>query len=215
MTQIKQILALFFLSISTAVFAGNYVEGKHYVALEKPVKTVTKDQIEVKELFWYYCPHCFNVEPVLTDWVKKLPENTTFIRQPAVFSDRWINGAIFYYVLEQLDEVARLHGKLFDAIHLHKNSFTDQEDFVEWLSDNGVDKTKANKAFKSFSVRTKVNKSKLNTVRYHTSGVPAMVVNGKYWTDSQHAGGSLEMFKVVDYLIAKELKESQALKALK
>ncbi len=206
MQSLRTLFALLLLSFSSAIFAGSYIEGKHYVTLDKPVKTATADKIEVRELFWYYCGHCFNVEPILSDWVKKLPDNTTFIRQPAVFSDRWMNGAIFYYVLEQLGEVDRLHSKLFDAIHLHKTAFIDQEDFVDWLSDYDVDKDEANKAFKSFSVRVKVNKSKLNTVKYHTSGVPAMVVNGKYWTDATHAGGEFEMFKVVDYLIAKESK---------
>ena len=206
MQQIRLFLSILLLSFSSAVFAETFTEGKHYIALDKPVKTTVADKVEVRELFWYYCPHCFNVEPVLSNWVKKLPNNTTFIRQPAVFSDRWINGAIFYYVLEQLDEVDRLHSQLFEAIHLQKRAFIDQEDFVEWLVEHGVDNDVANSAFKSFSVRIKVNKSKLNTVKYHTSGVPALVINGKYWTDASHAGGELEMFKVADYLIAKESK---------
>ena len=206
MPKIRLILSILLLSFSTTIFAETYEEGKHYVTLDNPVKTTTGDKVEVRELFWYYCPHCFNVEPALNSWVKKLPSNTAFIRQPAVFSDRWINGAIFYYVLEQLDEVARLHGQLFKAIHLHKMAFTDQSDFVDWLVDQDVDKAKANAAFKSFSVRIKVNKSKVNTVKYRTSGVPALVINGKYWTDASHAGGELEMFKVADYLIAKESK---------
>ncbi|MDC0430237.1 thiol:disulfide interchange protein DsbA/DsbL [Candidatus Thioglobus sp.] len=206
MQQIRLFLSILLLSFSSAIFAETFTEGEHYIMLDKPVKTVTDDKVEVRELFWYYCPHCFNVEPILSNWVKELPNNTTFIRQPAVFSDRWINGAIFYYVLEQLDEVDRLHGKLFEAIHLQKRAFVDQEDFVEWLVEHGVDNDVANDAFKSFSVRIKVNKSKLNTVKYHTSGVPALVINGKYWTDASHAGGELRMFKVADYLIAKESK---------
>lgn len=206
MIKTRRLLAIFLLTLSTAIFANSYVEGKHYIKLDKPVKTINKDKVEVRELFWYYCGHCFNVEPILHDWVEKLPSNVDFVRQPAVFSDRWINGAIFYYVLEQLGEVDRLHAKLFDAIHLHKTAFIDQEDFVEWLGDHNVDKRKANNAFKSFSVRVKVNKSKINTVKYHISGVPAIVINGKYWTDASHAGGEFNMFKVADYLIAKESK---------
>ncbi len=196
------VLAGFFLLGAQA----NFVEGTHYEVIDKPVKTVTGDKIEVRELFWYYCPHCFNVEPVLEDWVSKLPDNTQFVRQPAVFSDRWVNGAIFYYVLEQLGEVKRLHSELFDAIHIHQNRFIDQEDFVDWLASHGVDKAKANAAFKSFSVNVKVSKSKLNTVKYQTTGVPVLIIDGKYWTDATHAGGELRMFEVADYLIQKAAK---------
>ena len=204
MKKLHTFLIAFFVVIYSNIAVASFVAGEDYVVLDKPVKTVTGDKVDVRELFWYYCPHCFNVEPLVENYLKKLPESAKFIRQPAVFSDRWINGAIFYYVLEQLNEVDRLHGKLFDAIHLHKTPFTDNEDFINWLADHGVDKEKASNAFKSFSVRIKVNKSKLNTVKYKTSGVPVFVINGKYWVDSKHAGGEKRLFEVVDYLIQKE-----------
>ncbi|HIM58625.1 MAG TPA: thiol:disulfide interchange protein DsbA/DsbL [Gammaproteobacteria bacterium] len=204
MKKILSFVVVCFVSIHTHFAVANFTAGNDYVVLDKPVKTITGDKVEVRELFWYYCPHCFNVEPLVENWLKKRPDSVVFIRQPAVFSDRWVNGAIFYYVLEQLNEVDRLHGALFDAIHLHKTAFVDTEDFIDWLVDNDVDKTQASNAFKSFSVRIKVNKSKLNTVKYKTSGVPTFIVNGKYWVDTKHAGGEKRLFKVVDYLIQKE-----------
>ncbi|MDG2353732.1 MAG: thiol:disulfide interchange protein DsbA/DsbL [Gammaproteobacteria bacterium] len=204
MKKLHTFLIACFVVIYSNIAAASFVAGEDYVVLDKPVKTVTGDKVEVRELFWYYCPHCFNVEPLVENYLKKLPESAKFIRQPAVLSDRWVNGAIFYYVLEQLNEVDRLHAKLFDAIHLHKTAFVDNEDFINWLVDHNVNKEDANNAFKSFSVRIKVNKSKLNTVKYKTSGVPVFVVNGKYWVDSKHAGGEKRLFKVVDYLIQKE-----------
>ena len=203
---IKSALSVLFGFLLVASAQASYVAGKHYVVLDKPVATTTGDKVEVRELFWYYCPHCFNIEPIVADWIKTLPENAEFVRQPAVFSDRWVNGAIFFYVLEQLGEVDRLHGKLFDAIHLHKTAFIDQEDFVSWLEEHDVDVDKANAAFKSFSVRMKLNQSKLNTSKYQTSGVPVLITNGKYWTDSKHAGGAMNMFKVAEHLIEKESK---------
>lgn len=197
-------VVIYLTTIYANIAIANYVAGEDYVVLDKPVKTETGNKVEVRELFWYYCPHCFNVEPLVEDWLKKLPDSAEFIRQPAVFSDRWEDGANFYYVLEQLGEVERLHGALFDAIHVHKIPFIDTEDFIGWLASNGVDKDKANNAFKSFSVRIKLNKSKINTVKYKTSGVPTFVVNGKYWVDAKHAGGEKRLFEVVDYLIQKE-----------
>ena len=204
MKKIITLAIVFLLPFFSHTASANFVANEDYVVIDKPVKTTTGDKVEVRELFWYYCSHCFNVEPLVKNWLKTLPSQAEFVRQPAVFSDRWINGAIFYYVLEQLGEVDRLHGALFDAIHLHKASFLDQEDFVDWLTDHDVDEQKANNAFKSFSVRIKVNKSKVNTVKYQANGVPTFVVNGKYWVDAKHAGGEKRMFEVVNYLIQKE-----------
>lgn len=196
---------VFFLGVSSA--QAKFVAGEDYVVLDKPVKTTTGDQIEVRELFWYYCPHCFNIEPLVKGYLKKMPQNAQFIRQPAVFSERWVDGAVFYYVLEQLGEIDRLHAKLFDAIHLHRTPLDDDDDFIDWLADHGVDEKKAMAALKSFSVRIKVNQSKLNTPKYKTNGVPTFVVNGKYWVDSTHAGSQARIFEVVDYLIKKETKK--------
>ncbi len=204
MKKIHAFLIACFVSIYTNIAFANFVADEDYVVLEKPVKTVTGDKVEVRELFWYYCPSCFNVEPAIENWLKKIPSSAEFVRQPAVFSERWKNGAIFYYVLEQLGELDRLHGALFDAIHLHKTPFIDQEDFVDWLVDLGVDEKRANNVYKSFSVRMKLNKSKLHTVKYKISGVPTFVVNGKYLVDSKHAGDEERLFEIINHLIKKE-----------
>lgn len=194
------------LSVNFVWADDDYTAEIDYVVLDKPVKTITGDKVEVRELFWYFCPHCFNIEPALEKWLKKIPDSATFVRQPAVFSKRWTNGAIFYYVLEQLGEIDRLNGKLFDAIHVHQIDLNTQDNFVNWLAKNGVDAAKARAAFKSFPVRVKVNKSKLNTLKYHIEGVPTFVVNGKYWVDTKTAGSRARIFKIVNYLINKESK---------
>ncbi len=206
MKKITSFFAAIALVVAFNASAQTYVKGKHYVVLDKPVKTVTGDKIEIREFFWYYCPHCFNAEPYLHHWASTLPDNAQLMRHPAVFRDSWKQGAVFYYVLEELNEVDRLHGKLFEAIHVHKTPLIDQDDFVEWLADHGVDKNKAEQAYKSFSVRIKLNKAVNSMKNYPIKGVPAIVVNGKYWTDSSHAGSIKKMLDVVDYLVKKESK---------
>ncbi|MBA5248899.1 MAG: thiol:disulfide interchange protein DsbA/DsbL, partial [Gammaproteobacteria bacterium] len=89
----KKILLALLMTISVYAQADDYDEGIDYIALAKPVKTITGDKIEVRELFWYYCPHCYNLEPILHAWLKKLPANAEFVQQPAVFSKRWKKGA--------------------------------------------------------------------------------------------------------------------------
>ena len=201
----KKILVILLFVFNTSAYA-DYEAGIDYIVLDKPVKTVTNDKVEVRELFWYYCPHCYNLEPILNAWLKKLPNNAEFIRQPAVFSDRWAKGAIFYYVLEELNLLDKLHEPLFNSIHDKNKNFNSEDDFVNWVASFGIDKDKVAKEFNSFSVKIKINKSKLNTLKYKTTGVPVIVVNGKYWTDATHAGSHNEMLKIVDFLIKKESK---------
>jgi len=182
-----------------------YVAGEHYVVIDKPVDTQTGDKVEVRELFWYYCGHCYNLEPYIHAMEATLTDEAVFVRQPSVLGDGWVNGAIFFYVLKDLGELDRLHTPLFDAIHKHDIKFNSQEEFVNWLSDNGVDRDKANTIFTSFSVESNVRKAIADTRKYQSRGVPTLVVNGKYWVDAMHAGSVEGIFKVVDYLIEKEL----------
>ncbi|SMN12401.1 Periplasmic thiol:disulfide interchange protein DsbA [uncultured Candidatus Thioglobus sp.] len=197
--------ALFTLLFTLATFAhADYEAGIDYIVIDKPVKTDTGNKVEVRELFWYFCPHCYNLEPTLNPWLKKLSDDAEFVRHPAVFSDKWAKGAIFYYVLEELDLLDTLHEALFNTIHEKNKQFKSKKSFVNWVAGFGIDREKVDKVFDSFGVRVKVNKSIINTPKYGVSGVPTMVVNGKYWTDASHAGSSAEMLKVVDYLVKKE-----------
>ena len=64
-------------------------ESLGYETLSPAQPTHNPDKIEIIEFFWYGCPHCYSFEPLLENWVKTLPKNVEFIRQPAVFSDLW------------------------------------------------------------------------------------------------------------------------------
>ena len=82
---------------------ADFVAGKELcIVIDKPVETETGgDQVEVRELFWYFCPHCFSVHPMLEDWMKTMDSSAQLVLQPAVFPG-WEYGSTFYYVLEEL-----------------------------------------------------------------------------------------------------------------
>jgi thiol:disulfide interchange protein DsbA len=208
-SNMKKITALSSLIILSAfVFFTNttqaeFVAGKNYTVIDKPVETSTGTKVEVRELFWYFCPHCFSVHPLLDNWLQTMDPSAQLVLQPAVFPG-WEYGASFYYVLEELGEVNRLHGPLFDAIHVQKLNFKTQQDFVTWLTLNGIDEGRANKVYESFAVKVAVNKAKANTYKYRITGVPAFIVNGKYIVNATSAGSEEKIFEVLDYLIQKE-----------
>ncbi len=192
------------LTVCGTSYAESFKAGKHYQVLKKPLPTLASDgNVEVRELFWYYCPHCNNLEPAVDNWVANKPKGVDFVLQPAVFSERWLSGAIFYYVLEELGEVERLHSKLFEAIHEDNIIFNGKADFTDWLALNQVDKEAANKAYSSFNIRTKINKAALDSKNYKVNGVPAFVINGQYTTGVQQAGSEQKLFEVINYLVKK------------
>ena len=202
-TALTSVIALAIFVFFANTSQAEFVAGKNYLVLDKPVETETGDQIEVRELFWYFCPHCFSVHPKLEEWSKTMDSSAQLVLQPAVFPG-WEFGSTFYYVLEELGELERLHSSLYNAIHVQKLNLKTQQDFVTWLTLNGVDEDKANKVFKSFPVKVAVNKAKANTYKYRITGVPVFIVNGKYTVNATSAGSEEKIFEVIDYLIQKE-----------
>ena len=204
-TAITSVVALAIFVFFTNTSQAEFVAGKNYIVLDKPVETQTGDQVEVRELFWYFCGHCFNINPILHNWLKTTDSSAQFVLQPAIFPNPdWERAATMFYVLEELGELDRLHEALFNAYHIQKLQLNTQQDFVTWLSLNGIDEAKANKVYESFPVKVAVNKAKANTYKYRITGVPAFIVNGKYMVNASSAGGEEKIFEVIDYLIQKE-----------
>ena len=105
-----------------ALYAANFQEGSHYQRLPTPVPTSVEGKVEVVEIFWYGCPHCFRLEPVVDQWLEHKPDNVEFVRIPAVLGPSWELGARAFYVAESLDILDKIHAPLFDAIHVQKKT---------------------------------------------------------------------------------------------
>lgn len=195
------------LGVALATPASATVEpGRDYVEIPpQPVETRTK--VEVKEFFWYRCPHCSQLEPDLEAWMKKLPKHVSFIRQPTVLGDSWLPLTRAYYALEALGLVDKLHGQVFHAIHTQGIDLNDPETFFQWAAGKGVDRKRLENAYKSFAVATKTARAKQVARDYKLDGVPALVVNGRYLTSVSHTGSHKALFETLDALIAQEQKK--------
>lgn len=170
--------------------------GQDYMVLEVPQRVEDPGKIEVIEFFWYGCPHCYNLEPALENWVKKLPRDVTFRRIPAVLSQAWARDAQIFYTLEALGVLERLNRPLYDAIHRDRLR-TDKSDALnEWLAKNGVDPKKFNETLRSFGVQSKARRAAQLTIAYQVDGTPAIAVQGRYVVP-----GSSRILQTTDYLI--------------
>ncbi|KPK40193.1 MAG: hypothetical protein AMJ69_03285 [Gammaproteobacteria bacterium SG8_47] len=179
-------------------------EGVQYQKVIPPQPTSTADKVEVVELFWYGCPHCFQFEPELRKWLETKPANVELVRMPAVFNPRWRLHAQAFYAAEVLGAMDKMHDALFEALHVKKRRLNDEAQLQEFFVEHGVSAEDFKNAFNSFAVYSKVRRAEDLTRRYGISGVPAMVVNGKYRTDGPMANGHTGMLRVVDYLIDRE-----------
>lgn len=189
---------------STAVLALEPVEGRNYIALNSPVPTQQPEKVEVVAMFGYSCPYCYQLESSLTPWSASLADDVDFIRVPAMFGGTWdLHGQLFY-TLQTMQVLDQMHDTIFDALHNANRKLSSVNQIASFVAEHGIDKEVFLKTWNSFSVKSQVEKAKKLALAYQVSGVPTLVVNGKYRFDVGMAGGMQETVDVADSLIEKE-----------
>lgn len=181
-------------------------EGKHYDVLPYPVRTRDESKVEVVELFWYGCPHCYTFNPIIHAWSGKQSGDVDFWLSPAVFGKDWKTHAQAFYALEALGIQEKMHQPLFDALARDHKRLTSEDKLAEFFVGQGVDEADFRKAFNSFSVKSKVDQADARGKSYRAAGVPALIVNGKYRVSASTAGSNESMLQVVDFLVERERK---------
>jgi len=209
-TRTLALVAAAVLSLSAFAASDAVFEGHDYTRVKNTQPVATGKKVEVLEFFWYRCPHCFQLEPALNTWLKTLPKDAQVRRVPAVFREDWAPGAKTYYTLEQMGLLDRLHKKVFDAYHVENLNLNDPAVLGGWIAKQGVDRKKFEAIYNSFSTQAKVmNGSRLATA-YALSGVPALIIDGKYATSMSMAQTEPRLFDILDQLIDKARVERKS-----
>jgi thiol:disulfide interchange protein DsbA len=204
---IGMFLVFFFISF-TASLQAEEQSSTGYEAVTPPQPTANPAKIEVIEFFWYGCPHCYSFEPTLTKWLKAKPENVEFIRIPAIFSEEWGKHAKAYFTAEALGVVDAVHGDLFDAIQQakqeNKHELETEDQLAKFFTAHGVKEAEFRETYNSFMVDAKMRQAPALAAKYGITGVPAIIVNGKYRTNGTLAGSQEKMIDVINTLIKTE-----------
>ncbi len=181
---------------------GAPVEGTHYVRLSQPLPAPTHGKLEVVEFFWYGCPHCNDFEPALEGWTKTLPADVVFRRAPVAFRpEPHGTHQRLYFAIETMGLIPTLHRKVFYAIHNERQSLDKPAEISAFVSKNGVDGAKFLDVFNSFSVQTKARQAHQLSEGYKIDGVPALGVQGRFYTSGSLAGSNERSLAVVDQLL--------------
>jgi protein dithiol oxidoreductase (disulfide-forming) len=178
--------------------------GKEYRLIEPVQPTDNAAKIEVAEFFWYGCPHCYGLEPILKEWVKKLPADVSFKKVHVQFQE--VKHQQLYFTLQAMGKAEEFTDKVFAGIHVEKNRLDTPAKMADFLGPLGINKAEFLKTFESFSVRTAQSRATKMSEAFKVDGVPAFAVNGKYYTAPGMAGNNLNAIKVVEYLVDLERK---------
>jgi len=192
---------------ATAAFASSVASAQQgYELLESPQQTADPDKIEVVEFFWYGCPHCFQFEPHIKEWLKTKPDNVEFISMAPPLNPAWKVHSQAFYAAKVLGVLARFHEPMFNAIHKERKSMRKPKDIIKLVESLGLDGDEFGKTMKSFNVDAQIRQSVQKARDARVSAVPTVIINGKYRTSGSVAGSYPQLIEVLNRLIEQESK---------
>jgi thiol:disulfide interchange protein DsbA len=184
---------------------GRFELGVHYLRLSPTQPTSSNpDQVEVAEIFWYGCPHCYELDPLLERWREQAPEYVNFVRVPAVWNPTLRIHARAFYTAQALEKGDEMHGEFFREIHERRNGLDTELALQEFFGRFGVNAAAFKTAFDSFAVQAKLQRADELSRRYRIGSVPTIIVNGKYTTDGPMVGSYEALLQLVNELTAAE-----------
>lgn len=175
-----------------------------YEVINPPLNTSTPDKVEVLEFFWLGCPHCYSFEPTIAAWEAQMPSYVSFVREAPPLNPSWEQHSRAFYAAQLMGQENAFVNAMFKAIHEDKQRMRKPSEIAELAATLGMDQDKFEKTMKSFAVQTKLNRSIQLAKGAGISGVPAIMINGKYRTSASQAGGNSGMIDVINSTIAIE-----------
>jgi thiol:disulfide interchange protein DsbA len=202
-----RIAATLLLALAGLVFAtapaAEPAEGIDYVVLDDPVTDGGGERVEVLELFWYGCPHCYHLEEPLQAWLEGKGDAVRFERIPAPFNEEWARHARAYYAAELHGIAEEAHGAFFRRVHEQGDHLHGRDDLAAFYADFGVEPAEFLGTMDGFGVNTKMRRAQRIARGSGAEGVPAIIIDGRFRTSPSRAGSREAMLEVMDYLIEK------------
>jgi thiol:disulfide interchange protein DsbA len=189
-----------------ATFNQVYREGVEYVDIDPPVPTDTGDGVEVVEMFWYGCETCYAIQPYMHNWIRTQPKTVHYKRLPAALNPAMELDARTFFAAQVLGLQEKIQEPLFSAIHEEHRNLDSERAMAAFFREFGVSDDDFMRAFNSPAVAGKMFHIRNLTARYGIHGVPAIVVDGRYYTDPTHVKSPEELVMVVNFLVKMELR---------
>jgi thiol:disulfide interchange protein DsbA len=187
--------------------APKFVEGKHYFEIFPQInKDAPAGKIEVVELMWLGCPHCYHLEERVKNYKQNKPDYVAFKQVPAMLNPSWAKDAETFYIAQLLDPKGEkeLINKIFHAIHEQGRRLKNEGAVKRYFAQLGVGEEEYNAVKNSMVYKAKLNRARQIGAASQISSVPSFIINGKYRTSPYTAGGEAQLFQLVEMLAKKE-----------
>jgi thiol:disulfide interchange protein DsbA len=191
--------SLFLLIISVSV-ASEYRLGRDYGSLSRPLPVKQDGVVDVVEVFWYGCGHCYNLAPVVSRWAKQQDSSVNYQKMPVTWGPVHQLHAKLFYTIEALGVGDTVHSAVFTAMHKEGNFLASEGAILKFLEKLGMDRSETIKYMNSFSVRQKVKRATELSKQFKVTATPMIFIDGRYRIEAK--GGHSKMLKVVDHVIA-------------
>ena len=183
-----------------------FKEGTHYQKIVPAQPTsVPPDKVEVLEVFWYGCGNCFALDTAIDAWrAKSKAPYVEFVRVPAMWNEEQRLQARVFYTAEMLGKLEELHALIFREVNVKRNPFDSVEKIGAFFREHGVSTDDFQQAFSSVEVEGKLQRADFLNRRLRVQTAPALIINGKYRTSVEMAGGEQQLFALVGEIAAHE-----------
>jgi len=204
-SSLTRLLAPLLLLLPLAAFAAGPaapVEGVDYVEIEggTPYRVAQPGQVEVAEVFAYWCHFCADFAPRLEAWKAKQPKDVRLAYVPLPFD----NGDMLaraYFAAERLGVLGTTHAATFRAIHadsvLPKNATADE--IAAFYAGLGIDAGEFKAAMQGFQVGSQLTRARQFAIRSGVPGTPTLVIDGRYRVIGRNLD---DILRIADQLIA-------------
>ena len=187
-----------------SISGDQYRAGVHYEIVDNPTSVRDPSRIEVTEVFWFGCNHCYALEPYIARWKKDMPTDVAFIKSPATWNEMLKTHATIYYTAKALGIEQQFVPAAFNTIQNEGRMLTGNTELEYYFRGFDVNKDKYKAVSTSFGVRNAVDQADKKMKQWKVTGVPSLIVNGKYKVSASRAVRTDQLFEVVDFLIEKE-----------
>ena len=200
----KHLAWMFFLLFFSCAQAEEYVAGRHYEILDSPSVTRDPSKVEVVEVFWFGCNHCYALESYILPWKKTLPKDVDYWKSHATWNPTLKIHARLFYSAKALGIEDKIVPGAFTAIQREGRFLTGNSELEYFFKGFGVEKEKYLSVSNSFGVNNAVKQADNRMRQWTITGVPTLIVNGKYKVSGTREVGTDKLLDVVDFLIEKE-----------